>query len=139
MHPLDAAMIIREIPYYEMFQENRAKVVGWHKEHLAGISGVILPAIRSSANAIVREYVVRITGSKNRDEVYSHLMAEKIQCSLNFTPSFHKRKISCKGNYAIRDSLSIAEQLDNEVIGLPVDPLMSEYDVEKISRIIDQS
>lgn len=140
MHPVDAAAILVKLKYFDRFREDRRQTLAWYAKHLADIPDVHMPVFRESSAPCVRELAIRVVtpegGSRKREEVYLALKADKVQCSLGFTPCYPKRGIAKRCPFRGSDKLPVSERLDDQCLSLPCDISMSEDDVIRVCSVI---
>ncbi len=71
--------------------------------------------------------------AKERDRLRQYLLENEIQTQIHYPVPPHKQQ--CYGAYN-ELSLPIAERLGNEVLSLPISPVMSEEDVQRVARVV---
>jgi len=71
--------------------------------------------------------------TKERDRLRQHLLDNEIQSQVHYPVPPHKQQ--CYGDYNSL-SLPIAERIANEVLSLPISPVMSKGDVQRVARSV---
>lgn len=140
MHPVDAALVLAKMPYFDSFRESRKHVFDWYEQYLSGVHNVILPTFRPESEPVIREYVVRIRSTdKNvnmRDLVYKKLIDQGVQASLNYSPAVPLRIIGKEKKYLNSENVPVCIALSPEILSLPADPMITEQEVQTVCDII---
>lgn len=71
--------------------------------------------------------------AKERDRLRQYLLDNEIQTQIHYPVPPHKQQCYSAYNGL---SLPIAERLANEVLSLPISPVMSEEDVRRVARVV---
>ena len=84
------------------------------------------PALNANYSHVWHLFVIRI---KNRDMLQSHILKQKIQTQIHYPIPPHKQKAYREWNDL---NLPITEKIHDEVLSIPISPVMTEVEVEKI-------
>ncbi len=141
MNAADAAVVRWKLGLYDGFKNRRKQVMKWYEQYLQGIPNIVLPEFRSSSVPCLREYVVRVVSPENRDPelrnpLCADLLKNRIQCTVAFTPCFHKRVIAQGKVYRGTENIPVSEMLDGQILSLPCDVSVTEDDVIFIADVI---
>lgn len=115
-------------------QENawRRKIAGYYNEAIRH-SRVILPLHPADpAEHVWHLYVVR---TDNRDAFQQYLLEKGVQTLIHYPTPPHKQEAYKSWNELV---YPVTEQIHEEVISLPVSPVMSMEEAEKVVRIINE-
>ncbi|WP_337964719.1 DegT/DnrJ/EryC1/StrS family aminotransferase [uncultured Flavobacterium sp.] len=104
------------------------------KRYLSEIKNdkIILPVWDFSNNHVFHLFVIR---TKNREEFQDYLVQNNIQTVIHYPVPPHKQKAFPQWNTL---SFSITEQIHNEVLSLPISPVLTEEEVSFIIEIINK-
>ena len=103
-------------------------------EQLEGVEGIILPSIKPDRTSSFHQFTIRITKDfcVNREMFMEKLKAKNIGSGIYYPkPLHHYEHISAHG-YSIGD-FPIAEQMANEVVSLPVNPAVTQDQIDYIA------
>ena len=98
-------------------------------------SGIILPKINEGH--VFHQYTIKITKEckKTRDEVVGLLRNNEISAQVYYPLPIHKQELY-KEDYK-NQSYPISEKVSNEVLSLPVHPVLTEEDLNKIVNVLN--
>ena len=98
-----------------------------HNEH------IILPSQPvSKENHVWHLFVIRVKA--NRDKLQQYLLENDIQFQIHYPIAPHKQECYSKYNSL---SLPVAQMLANEVLSLPISPVMSLSDAKRVVEVIN--
>lgn len=104
------------------------------KRYLSEIKNdkITLPFYDNSENHVFHVFVVR---TKNRDELQEFLLANNIQTLIHYPIPPHKQKA-----FSFLENLSfpITEKIHNEVLSLPISPVMTKDEVDFVIEILNK-
>ena len=130
MDELQAAVV--SIKLKGLDEDNaRRREIAQHYLETIGNGRITLP--RSPQDYQDHVWHLFVITTKERDRLRQYLLDNEIQSQIHYPVPPHKQQ--CYSNYN-RLSLPIAERLANEVLSLPISPVMSEEDVERVARIV---
>jgi dTDP-4-amino-4,6-dideoxygalactose transaminase len=95
---------------------------------------VIRPAVDERAYHVYHQYTIRV---KNRDRVVEALKKEDIGFGIYYPIAIHQQEIMKRLGYTAE--LPVTERLVNEVLSIPVHPLVSEDDVRRVADVINRA
>lgn len=131
MTDLQAAIGIVQLSKLEPFTQKREANAYYLTEHL---HNVITPTVRPGTRHVFHQYTIRVKG--DRDEAVKMLTEAGIGTGVFYPLPIHKQKVYVELGYT--DHLPVAEQAAREVISLPVHPALSQADLDKIVREVNQ-
>lgn len=104
------------------------------KRYLSDIKNekIILPFYDNSENHVFHVFVVR---TKNRDELQEFLLANNIQNLIHYPIPPHKQKAL---SFLENLSFPITEKIHNEVLSLPISPVMTKDEVDFVIEILNK-
>jgi dTDP-4-amino-4,6-dideoxygalactose transaminase len=127
MDPLQAAVVGVKFPYLAEWTARRRMIA---RHYAAGLSDprIVHPQIRSSAEPTYYFYVVRVP---QRDTIYRTLRSRQIEVGLHYSPPVHRQPVY-RNHPLAAASLPVTERLADELLGLPIDPSLTEDEVNYV-------
>lgn len=133
---LQAAILHAKFKYLEEFNEKRIKISNIYIEKLRELEEIILPynPYKKNTSHLYHQFTIRVKNNK-RDLLQKFLKEKGIDTMIYYPMPLHKMKVF-KNRCVIPEPLRISEKLVNEVLSLPVEPLMEVEDVNYIINCI---
>ena len=127
---LQAAFLNVKLPYLDVDNISRQKVA---KRYLSEIKNdkIILPKVASLENHVFHLFVIR---TENRDKLQQYLLQNNIETVIHYPIPPHKQKALKEWNNL---SFPISEKIHNEVLSLPISPVMTDDEVSFIIEILN--
>lgn len=125
---LQAAALGAKLPRLDEWNERRMRIAARYSQELRGL-GVGLPAVAEWAQPVWHLYVVRVPSA--RDEFQRELQRLGVGSVVHYPRSPHLQPAYASLGH-VRGSFPIAEQMDAEVLSLPIGPHMSDRQVEHV-------
>jgi dTDP-4-amino-4,6-dideoxygalactose transaminase len=129
MSPVNAAVVTLKMAYLPAWTERRKQIASRYEARLQDIEGLSLPSFRPESEPVRREFVLRV---RNRDRVFDALRVQGIQAALNYFPPAHQRDVYRDLNLPGSGTLTVTEQVSREILTLPIDPLLTEEDIDYV-------
>jgi dTDP-4-amino-4,6-dideoxygalactose transaminase len=127
---LQATFLNAKLPHLDSDNEKRKAIA---KRYLSEIKNdrIILPTWDLSDNHVFHLFVIR---TNNREQFQNYLSENGIETMIHYPIPPHKQKA-----FATWNSLSfpITEQIHNEVLSLPISPIMTDEEVDFVIEIIN--
>ncbi len=130
---LHAAIGLAQMDRLEEFTNKRKANADYLNKN---IQTVVTPKVKSGYSHVWHQYTVRLDGRRDRDAAVKHLNETGVGTGIFYPVPAHKQEYIRK--YIGEKSLPVAEQLAQEVISLPVHPLLSQADLEKIALEVNK-
>jgi dTDP-4-amino-4,6-dideoxygalactose transaminase len=114
-------------------KENQHRIT-MAKRYLAEIKNdkISLPFYDHSDNHVFHLFVIR---TKNRTELQTYLTENGIQTQIHYPIPPHKQKALKQFNHL---SFPISEQIHDEVVSLPISPVMTNDEVDFVIKTLNQ-
>ncbi|WP_298392519.1 DegT/DnrJ/EryC1/StrS aminotransferase family protein [Flavobacterium sp.] len=127
---LQAAFLNVKLPNLDTDNENRRAIA---KRYLSEIKNdkIILPQWDFSANHVFHLFVIR---TKNRYDLQEYLLQNKIETVIHYPIPPHKQEAFPEWNHL---SFPITEKIHNEVLSLPISPVMTDDEVSFVIEILN--
>ncbi|RKR08685.1 dTDP-4-amino-4,6-dideoxygalactose transaminase [Flavobacterium sp. 90] len=128
---IQASFLNLKLPNLDVENENRRTIA---KRYLSEIKNdkIILPVWDFSNNHVFHLFVIR---TKNRDDFQDYLNQNNIQSIIHYPVPPHQQKAFSQWNTL---SFPITEQIHNEVLSLPISPVLTEEEVSFVIEIINK-
>lgn len=125
-----AVVLNIKLPFLDADNAKRRAIA---QKYLASITNLLisLPDATTLNEDAWHLFVIRI---KNRDNFINYLKQAGIGTDIHYPLAPHKQKALAEYNYL---SLPITEQIHQEVVSLPLNPTLSELEVEYIIEIVN--
>ncbi len=141
MTDLAAAIGVEQMKKVDRIIDTRVRNAKLFDSGLADIPGVVLPRIMDNNTHVYHQYTIRITEDfgKSRDDLMNYLRENEIGCGVYYPKPLHLHEHFRKMGYKEGD-FPVSEKMSQEVLSLPVNPFVTQQDVEKmIGKIIEFS
>lgn len=122
---LQAAFLRAKLPVLDAWNTARRSVADQYTRQLAG-TGLVLPAVPAYADPVWHLYVVR---TEQRDALKAHLDACGVATVIHYPIPPHQQ--ACYQAFA-GEALPLATALAQEVLSLPMSPVLSEADIAQV-------
>jgi len=128
---LQAAFLSIKLKQLDEDNNNRRAIAKYYIEHINN-NKICLPKYNGSNNHVFHVFVIRC---KKRNELLEYLLKSGIQTVIHYPIPPHKQK--ALQEYA-HLKLPITEQIHDEVLSLPISPIQTSVDTQKIVAILNQ-
>jgi dTDP-4-amino-4,6-dideoxygalactose transaminase len=134
MDALQAALLAVKLPYLDGYTAARQARAMTYDRLLAGIEGLILPAVQPCRTHIRNQYTVRVP--HHRDALRTWLGERGIATAVYYPLPLHRQE--CFHPYGPHADLPVADALSDEALSLPVFPeLTADEQTEVVQAIRD--
>jgi len=133
---LQAAVGFEQLKKVEAFTAKRIRNAERLSSGLKGIKGIHIPFVRKNARHVFHQYTIRVDGFKlSRDALIEHLKKNGIGCAIFYPKPLHLHPHFARLGYKEGD-FPVSERVSKQVISLPVHPLVSDEDIDRIIEVI---
>jgi dTDP-4-amino-4,6-dideoxygalactose transaminase len=126
---MQAAVLRAKLPFLDGWNARRRRVAELYGEFLEN-SNVVKPIAKEYAYHVYHLYVVRCS---ERDRLQEYLSTCGIQTLIHYPVPVHAQKA-----YSTNDHLPVTEKASQEILSLPINPWISDLDVERICQAINE-
>jgi dTDP-4-amino-4,6-dideoxygalactose transaminase len=126
---VNAAVVTVKLDYLPAWTERRKQIARRYENRLQDIEGITLASFRPESEPVRREFVLRV---RDRNRVFDNLRERGIQAALNYFPAAHQREVYREQSLPGSGSLAITEDVSRETLSLPVDPLLTDNDIDYV-------
>jgi dTDP-4-amino-4,6-dideoxygalactose transaminase len=135
---MQAAFLDVKLKYLDAENKRRRQIAQYYCENIKNTE-IILPSTNDYSLftipfSLTHVWHIFIVRTSNRDKLQTYLTGNEIQTLIHYPIPPHRQKAYKEWNNL---SLPITEQIHNEVISLPISPVMNNDDVEKIIQIVN--
>jgi len=134
---LQAAILLVRMNYIDKFNNKRKEIAKIYNDGLKDIEGLITPKILPECDHVFHQYTLRFTNGK-RDEIQKKLKENGIGSMIYYPVLLQNMKVF-ENRCTISGSLEETEKAVNEVLSLPIEPLLEREDVDLIIRCLNNS
>jgi dTDP-4-amino-4,6-dideoxygalactose transaminase len=130
MDEIQAAFLSVKLAYVDAETSFRQKIAHFYLENIKN-SEIFLPQKGNSKEHVWHVFVIR---TENRDKLQSYLANNGIQTLIHYPTPPHKQECYSSFNSL---SLPITEKIHREVLSLPISPVMTESEINKIVSVLN--
>ncbi len=137
---LQAAILLAKFKYIDEFNTRRQKIAQIYTHELSNIDDLVLPyalgPMPSANNGhVFHQYTIR---TSQRNELQAYLKEKGISTMVYYPFPLHKMKVFGNGNSKMYEHLTESEKAVNEVLSLPIEPLMSNDEINSVIKTIKE-
>lgn len=134
MDSIHAAIGIEQLKKLDSFNKRRRKIAELYTEELED-TGIITPIEKPYVKSSWHLYIIRLPKSINRAKFIDNMAKNNVGCSVHFLPihlhPYYRKKYGFK-----KGDFPVAEKVYENMVSLPIYPLMSNGDVEYVIKTI---
>lgn len=127
---LQAAILDVKLKHLDDDNARRRQIATYYRENIKNPK-IILPQAYDEQSHVWHVFVVR---SSTRDKLQEYLSQNGIQTLIHYPIPPHKQPAYAEWNNL---SFPITEQIHDEILSLPISPVMSEDEVKKVVEVIN--
>lgn len=127
---IQAAILDVKLKYLDRDNDRRKEIADLYMNNIKNTE-VLLPDWSIRDSNVFHLFVVR---SSRRDDLMNHLLNDNIQSQVHYPIPPHKQK-AFKELHGL--SFPITEKIHEEVLSLPISPILSDNDVERVVKSVN--
>lgn len=127
---IQAGILDIKLKYLDEDNQKRRKIAKYYLENIKH-KDIILPFYKEEENHVWHLFVIR---TKNRNDLQEYLMKNRVQTLIHYPIPPHKQE--CYKEYNHLD-FPITEQIHNEVLSLPISPVMTQDEIVEIVKFLN--
>jgi perosamine synthetase len=131
MTDLQAAIGLAQLPKLNGWNAQRQANAAYLTERLAGVEGVIPPAVRPGAKHVFHQYTIRVAG---RDQILPEMEKHGVAVGIYYAIPIHQQPLYRDLGYT--DHLPASEAACREVLSVPVHPSLSMADLDQVANAV---
>jgi len=129
---IQAAFLSVKLKYLDVENEIRRQIADIYVSNIKN-SKIILPVIPEQKDShIYHLFVIR---TEKRNELRSYLEKNGVQTQIHYPIPPHKQKAYKEWNHK---TFPVTEKISNEVLSLPISPIMTEDEIEKVIELLNE-
>ncbi|SDH58726.1 dTDP-4-amino-4,6-dideoxygalactose transaminase [Aneurinibacillus thermoaerophilus] len=128
---LQAAILSIKLSYLDDDNQRRREIAAYYLEHIKN-PFIHLPTVTDDKAHVWHLFVVRV---KEREAFQYYLAEQNIQTLIHYPIPPHKQKAYSEWQ---QESFPISEQIHSEVVSLPISPVMSREEVERVVEAVNR-
>lgn len=128
---IQAAVLDIKLKHLDSDNNKRREISKYYRENIKN-SKIILPETYNEKSHVWHIFAVR---TQNRDEFQKYLTEKGIQTIIHYPTPPHKQ-----GAYKEWNKLSfpITEEIHNTILSLPISPVMTDSEIEKVVEVVNE-
>lgn len=128
---IQATVLDIKLKHLDSDNNKRREISKYYRENIKN-SKIILPETYDEKSHVWHIFAVR---TKNRDEFQKYLTEKGIQTIIHYPTPPHKQ-----GAYKEWNNLSfpITEEIHNTILSLPISPVMTDSEIEKVVEVVNE-
>ena len=131
---LQAAVLSAKLPHLRGWSDARRRHAAFYDRALAGIEGIVTPAVRPENESIFNQYTVRVLDGR-RDALAAHLRERGVGSGVYYPVPLHLQE--CFAYLGYREGqFPEAERACREVLSLPVFPELTEAQLAYVAESV---
>lgn len=127
---IQAAILDTKLPYLDRDNDRRRIISKYYRENIKN-KKIILPNTYNEKSHVWHVFAVR---TQQRDKLQEYLKDNNIQTLIHYPTPPHKQVAYKEWNNL---SFPITEEIHNTILSLPIYPVMSDLEIEKVVEVIN--
>lgn len=128
---IQAAVLDIKLPYLDKDNEKRREIAKYYRENIKNPK-IVLPETYDEKTHVWHVFAIR---TKNRDKLQKYLEENGIQTIIHYPTPPHKQ-----GAYSewANKTYPISEEIHKTIISLPISPVMTKEEIQKVIEVINE-
>lgn len=127
---IQAAILDVKLPHLNNDNARRREIAKYYRENITNPK-IVLPQAYDEKSHVWHVFVVRV---ENRAEFQEYLTKNDIQTLIHYPTPPHKQEAYKEWN---NFSYPITEKIHNEILSLPISPVMTDEEVRKVVEVVN--
>ncbi len=128
---IQAAVLDVKLNHLDSDNNKRREISKYYRENIKN-SKIILPETYDEKSHVWHIFAVR---TQNRDEFQKYLTEKGIQTIIHYPTPPHKQEAYKEWNNL---SFPITEEIHNTILSLPISPVMTDSEIEKVVEVVNE-
>lgn len=129
---IQAAVLLAKLPHYSKEIEGRQELALIYNQLIKG--SVKTPCVKNESTSVWAQYTVRL---QNRDALQSKLLQAGVPTAVHYPKPLHLQECFQFLSFA-RGDFPVSEQLSEEVMSIPMNPFMTDAEIQYVADILNQ-
>ncbi|MGH2443086.1 MAG: DegT/DnrJ/EryC1/StrS family aminotransferase, partial [Chloroflexota bacterium] len=134
MTDIQAAIGRGQLRKLEAWTRRRRQHAAYLRDRLAHASAVRAQTEQPDGVHSYHQFSIVLDSKIDREQVMTHLKREGVECAVHYPQPLHRQPIFAAGNASL--SLPVSEDLSRHILSIPVQPHLSDGDVEYVADIL---
>lgn len=130
---IQAAILLAKLPYLEQFNQRRQAIAANYNREFSELL-YVKPPLTAGPHHVYHQFTVSIPGGR-RQEFKAHLDAQGITSMVYYPVPLHRMKVF-QTRSKVPVECSHAEQAAEEVISLPIEPLLTDSEITRVIEAV---
>lgn len=127
---IQAAILDIKLKYLDQDNGRRREISKIYRENIKN-KAIILPQVKKEENHVWHIFAIR---TKNKDNLQKYLQDNDIQTLIHYPIPPHRQQAYKEWNNL---NFPLTEQIHNEILSLPISPVMTQDEVQKVIEVIN--
>lgn len=135
MTDIEAVMLLEQLKKVEWITRKRQYIANQYNNAFKNLRGIVVPYIESDINHVFHQYTIRISKdfSLSRNKLISYLKNKDIQSKVYYPKPLYMYPHLKKSTH---QKCQNAEKASNEVLSLPIHPMLTKKEVDYIIKTV---
>jgi len=133
MTDMQASIGIEQLKKVEALNSKRIENAGFLTDSLSGLEGIQIPFVQKGVKHVFHQYTIKV--EKNRDRLLEYLNHHGIGAKVYYPEPIYRQPPYERMGFR-KGCCPLAEEASEKVLSLPVHPLLTEKDLDKIVKIV---
>ena len=125
---MQAAVLSVKLKYLDAENKRRREIAQYYIDNIKNHE-IILPAIKAAKESLLHVWHLFVIRTKNRNKLQQYLIDNGIQTLIHYPIPPHRQEAYKEYNHL---SLPVTEQIHNEVLSLPISPVLTNEEIQKV-------
>lgn len=125
---MQAAVLSVKLKYLDAENKRRREIAQYYIDNIKN-QEIILPAIKATKENLSHVWHLFVIRTKNRNKLQQYLIDNGIQTLIHYPIPPHGQEAYKEYNHL---SLPVTEQIHNEVLSLPISPVLTNEEIQKV-------
>jgi dTDP-4-amino-4,6-dideoxygalactose transaminase len=131
---IQAALALPQLERLDAMNARRTRNASRLSEGLSGLPGLVPPIVKTDRTHVFHQYSVRVTDDArlNRNQLAAQLAAQGIETALHYPCVVYDADCYRRHPRVVVEPMPVAKRVAGEVVSLPVHPMLSDDDLDRI-------
>jgi dTDP-4-amino-4,6-dideoxygalactose transaminase len=127
---IQAAVLDIKLKYLDSDNARRREIATFYRNNIKN-ENIILPQIEDELSHVWHIFAIR---TKNREKLQKYLEEHGVQTNIHYPTPIHHQEAYFEWKYK---NYSITEKIHNEVLSLPISPVLTDLEVTEVVNLIN--
>lgn len=132
---LQAAFLLEKLACLDSDNQRRRDIASRYLSGLSGLSGLVLPPADQPAEGLLSAWHLFVVRHPRRDQLAAGLAERGVQTLIHYPTAVHHQR-AYQDEPVGKSALPLAEQYARELLSLPIDPVMTDEQVDRVVHAV---